>query len=550
MNRYKVRKLVSGVFFVWIFVNLFFVVQHIFIPKWYFPDNTIPESPTRTIRGFYEEEENSIEVLMLGSSHMIYGFSPMELYDQYKIKSYNLGSSAQPIMVSYYLLEEALRTQKPGLVVLDVSVLYSEANEVKCRYVMGSMPFSLNKIKFAKSFSEIGDKYNIIDVIFPVFRYHDRWKEIDQKDFTDFYRNKRYYCKGYYTTSGSQNALLSIEEMNEQAEELRDLQSNLFLETCGNTERLRYEREEGKYTPVIPDENIRWLLKIKEVCKKNNIDLLTVKIPALESPISYAGAWTYEKYNNVKKVCDVADIRYLDLLYETDNDIDWAKDSRDYGKHLNYTGSRKISKILNEYMVSNYDLRECQDVMWDKELKLYKQMMNLMELQNEDNFVEYVDMLKSQYSDKVIFLSASDEMSTGLGEDGKEALHRLGLITDFQGKNRCAYIAVIEDGKVTCEASSNSALKYEGELDVSKVKYVLKSAGWYSQACANILIENNDYSVDQRGLNIVVYDEDKGLVLDSVCFDTCVEERKAVRKNWKEDLYRLQYEDYMIENQS
>lgn len=45
-----------------IFIGLF--LQQIFLPKWYYPDNTLPESATRTIAGFYEEENNSLDVLI------------------------------------------------------------------------------------------------------------------------------------------------------------------------------------------------------------------------------------------------------------------------------------------------------------------------------------------------------------------------------------------------------------------------------------------------------------------------------------------------------
>lgn len=37
---------------------------------------------------------------------------------------------------------------------------------------------------------------------------------------------------------------------------------------------------------------------------------------------------------------------------------------------------------------------------------------------------------------------------------------------------------------------------------------------------SNIKVNNVEYSVNHRGLNIVVYDKRIGKIVDSVCFDT------------------------------
>ena len=77
-------------------------------------------SPYAQYGGFYEMEKNTVDVLFLGSSHCYCGFSPQEFYDRCGIRSYNLGSSRQSTWLSYYWLREALKTQTPQAVVMDV----------------------------------------------------------------------------------------------------------------------------------------------------------------------------------------------------------------------------------------------------------------------------------------------------------------------------------------------------------------------------------------------------------------------------------------------
>lgn len=60
---------------------------------------------------FYDEPKNTLDVIFIGSSHVMCSVYPMELYDRYGIASYVFASSAQLLPQSYYQLKEALRYQ-------------------------------------------------------------------------------------------------------------------------------------------------------------------------------------------------------------------------------------------------------------------------------------------------------------------------------------------------------------------------------------------------------------------------------------------------------
>ena len=67
----------------------------------------------------YRLEDNSIDVLALGSSHSFVDINPSVLYREYGIAGFDLGGSRQPFWNSYYYLKEALKTQKPEVIILE-----------------------------------------------------------------------------------------------------------------------------------------------------------------------------------------------------------------------------------------------------------------------------------------------------------------------------------------------------------------------------------------------------------------------------------------------
>ena len=67
---------------------------------------------------FYEQEEN-YDVLFIGSSHVLNGVFPMELWKDYGIVSYNLSGHGSRGAVNYWILKNALEYTTPKLVVID-----------------------------------------------------------------------------------------------------------------------------------------------------------------------------------------------------------------------------------------------------------------------------------------------------------------------------------------------------------------------------------------------------------------------------------------------
>ena len=517
------------------------------LPKWYFPDTYVTEPIGRILPGFYEEDDNTIDVIFLGASKLLFGISPMELYEKYGYATYNLSTNGQPIEVSYFMLKEALKTQKPRLLVLDVTGLYrTDASEENWRYLIDYMPISINKIFFAKELSKQYGNEKFFSTIFPIVKYHERWEELTQKDFTDWKRNKKFYSKGYYVLSRQMPASFSEEQINEWAELLSHEQSATNI-GYNNDNYFAHETENHLYDTNIPQEKIIWLEKIKEVCKDNDIKLLLLNVPALNSPTKSYNAWSNIRSDKAKELCQNMQIEFFDIQYDSNIDIDWTTDTRDAGDHLNLLGAIKTTAVLGEYM-AKYNLPQHKIKTWDEDLMLYMQLKSIALTQMQNDFIQYINDLTNKYNDKTIIMACSNDITAGLTYADKMSLKMLGLKADFSDSMHTnAYIAIIEKGKIVHEEWSNRKLYLDGKLDNGAV-YNIISSGWPTSPNAEIKINGNSYSKNGYGLNIVIYDGDKDIVLDSVCFNTNTFEKTASRNSYTVSRYLVELEAYLIEN--
>ncbi len=98
---------------------------------------------------FLAEDKNSVDVLFFGSSMVYCDVVPSVIWRQSGITSYVVGGGEQTLPMSYYYIRQALKTQKPQAVFLELSGMffdrytnYEEAN-------IGYMPWSLERTKAA-----------------------------------------------------------------------------------------------------------------------------------------------------------------------------------------------------------------------------------------------------------------------------------------------------------------------------------------------------------------------------------------------------------------
>ena len=77
---------------------------------------------TSSMEVFYDLEDNIVDVLFLGSSHVYCSIIPAILWEDYGMASFNMAISGQDLAGSYYNFKEALKTQDLKVVCVDLSM--------------------------------------------------------------------------------------------------------------------------------------------------------------------------------------------------------------------------------------------------------------------------------------------------------------------------------------------------------------------------------------------------------------------------------------------
>ena len=98
---------------------------------------------------FFRDRE--YDFLFMGTSHMVNGVFPMELWKEYGITSYNCGGTSNQLATTYWVMENALDYVNPKVVVIDCLNLSADMKYSSVfshvHYSLDAFPLSLTKIR-------------------------------------------------------------------------------------------------------------------------------------------------------------------------------------------------------------------------------------------------------------------------------------------------------------------------------------------------------------------------------------------------------------------
>lgn len=268
---------------------------------------------------FYEHEEN-FDVLFLGSSHVRDAVSPVDLWEEYGIVSYNLATPGCRIPSDYWVLKSALEYTSPQLIVLDCAYLFEEKvrqESVYNHWIFDAMP--LDQVKIEAVCDLYDDFDDRLSFICPFAWYHGRWSELEKDDFEKQYGIGRMGFK----------PLTSIKEIT---------WPELVAETVQEVDNV----------------STLYLEKIIMECQNRGLDILLTFLPFDENE---------ESQNHASYIYEIAkkyNIHYLapDILAQILNPkTDFANNEKN-NSHLNISGAHKVSFYLGDYIMKNYDISD------------------------------------------------------------------------------------------------------------------------------------------------------------------------------------------------
>ncbi len=316
-----------------------FALQQLFMPKYMagvYEGSLIEEY-------YADVKKNKHQVLFVGDCEVYENISPVKLWQDYGITSYIRGSAQQLIWQSYYLLEDALRYEKPEVVVFSVLAMkYNEPqNEAYNRMSIDGMKWSGSKV--GSILASMTEEETLISYLFPILRYHDRWREISSDDFTYYFQKEKISHNGFMMRN-----------------DIKPVGKIPVGKKLNN-----YQFGENSYA---------YLDKITALCKANDIPLVLLKAPSIY-PYWYP-EWEEQMVDYAKK----NDLLYLNTLENMESiGIDLSVDTYDAGLHLNVTGAEKMSEYLGRELVENFKLKDMRSdtatsEAWAKKEKSYDNM--------------------------------------------------------------------------------------------------------------------------------------------------------------------------------
>lgn len=344
------KKIISAIFsFLAVAVLIIWGLGHL-------SDITERKKSKNKFSDFYRQEEE-YDVLFLGSSHVLNGVFPMELWRDYGIVSYNLSGHGSRAAVNYWILKNALEYTTPKLVVVDCYMLglKEKVGTIDQLHMsVDHIPFS--KIKVAAIQDLVEDKEEQKDFLWKFSIYHNRWSDLDTQDFTMEYSPEK----------GAESRI-----------------------AVAATEEVEAYDGSGKLEETIAMEYLR---KTIELCQEQGIEVLLTYIP-------FPGNRGWQPENN--SAADIAmeyGINYLDF-YTLLGTLNLNTDFYDKNAHMNPSGARKITEFLGEYIVSVYgikDQRGNEDYSaWHEDYKTYTEFKH-DNIRNEQELKNYLMLLRDK----------------------------------------------------------------------------------------------------------------------------------------------------------
>lgn len=279
--------------------------------------------------GFYMEEKNSLDVVLLGASEVYTAFSSSLAYDEYGFTSYPYAIEANYIDLFESQIKEIRNNQTPKVLLIEMNgALYDNKmkdKDAKLRRFTDSMPFSQNKIDTVNQFGNEEDK---LSYYFPWIMYHGSKSAIGR--FPD---NIALHLRGNSALKGVSGKSKSVYK-------------GKVIDVEGDTSK--------KDLPAETEEKLRSFL---QYCKDNKFEnVVFAKFPHRITKKKF-----YERFQMGNTMGDIIREYGFDYLDFENNckevGLDYKEDFYN-DDHMNIYGQQKFTKYLGKILVDKYSVEK------------------------------------------------------------------------------------------------------------------------------------------------------------------------------------------------
>lgn len=274
---------------------------------------------------FYKQPPQSIDMLIVGSSHAYRSINPQILDTQLGLKTFNLGSSGQSMITAYFSLREAFQTQDPKYVVLEMYP-YAFYNTDQLRnggYCYDGMHWGPAKRDFLLFGFSPDDQLSL--TLLPARRYRSNWRSMGLSLLRHLSKDSPLEAESGVLDASRGEYLPKGYVRNDATVSASDLLAKNHFDGF-------------KFTANgIPDVNLRYFENIVRLCKENDKKLVLIVAPLPRT--TYAKLSGMEEFD--RWLAAVASNHDLMCLNDLSGESLSLVDTRDFfdHNHLNSSGA-------------------------------------------------------------------------------------------------------------------------------------------------------------------------------------------------------------------
>ena len=289
---------------------------------------------------FLQEEENTIDVLFIGSSLTYCNIIPAVFWEETGLTAWDVTGPELTVPGAYHYLRQALKTQSPQAVFIEISAVLYPRHTGFTKTVIGQMPWGRDRIEMIISEAE---PENRLGLIFPLFFYHSRWSELSRDDISVF-------CDGYGTDMSAGYTYLNQyrvpEGYVERTDSGKDAQNN--------------------------ERNLQYLLKIAQVCREAGITPVFYESPAASTMPRSLMDPVYEALSAIEGTVVVN--------FNDHRDAIGAALEGDYYDplHYNAVGAEKFSRFLAQWVTEQLSLTpsgRADEALWQERVEYIRELL-------------------------------------------------------------------------------------------------------------------------------------------------------------------------------
>lgn len=446
------------------YVKILSVTAILFLGGLYFADRLV--TPVGEIEEFYDEPKNSIDVLIVGGSHTMCSVSATSIYDNTGLTAYNLSTWSQPVWVSYHYIVEALKYQKPQIVILDAfGSFYDRSYFTGVDVDLVSDDFaqlmkpSLNLLQLNLARRRVQVTKKVWEEYLNITKYHTRITELTEEDWQKIFIDNSTPAKGYgpfYTKE--------------------DFSGYEYPVTTETRDLYPYAEE--------------YLLKIINLCKEKGIKLALVKIPHIadENDIMLV--------NTIHRIAEENGVDFLDYNSSNVLELDFSYDWADHG-HLNNYGAKKATEAVSNYINTLGVVSEHSDEIinrWNIASEFEHEESTRMEIKLAESFDVMAERVEKQKNTSLILVKQDGGMLEASDVDKIYSLFEGTMMSMDRQKIADNDLFVYTDGSV---------LVGQEAYDWCNSKGMKITAGSTSE----VIYNDDNYSFGRYGINAAMYSD-------------------------------------------